>query len=65
MFQSNYPTSGIFKINQNNTYYTYTIIKEEFYPSNDILCYTSTHSSNQFKIPEDYMIHISWGKGIF
>ncbi|GBB93934.1 hypothetical protein RclHR1_22590003 [Rhizophagus clarus] len=64
MFQSSYPASNILKINQNSTYYTYNIIKEGFYPSNDILCYTSARSSDQFKIPDDYMIHTSWGKGI-
>lgn len=64
MFQQNYPASSILKIKQNNTYYTYTIIKEGFYPSNDILCYTSARSTNQFKIPDDYVIHTSWGKGI-
>ncbi|GES78786.1 hypothetical protein GLOIN_2v1784175 [Rhizophagus clarus] len=64
MFQSSYPASNILKINQNSTYYIYNIIKKGFYPSNDILCYTSARSSDQFKIPDDYMIHTSWGKGI-
>ncbi|GES90891.1 hypothetical protein GLOIN_2v1778530 [Rhizophagus clarus] len=60
MFQSSYPASNILKINQNSIYYTYNIIKEGFYPSNNILCYTSARSSDQFKIPfgEDYQNYI-------
>jgi hypothetical protein len=64
MFQQNYPTSNILKVNQNNTYYIYTIIKEGFYPSNNILHYTSARNTNQFKIPDDYVIQTGWGRGI-
>jgi hypothetical protein len=53
MFQQNYLASNILKINQNNTYYTYTVIKVGFYPSNNILYYTSARSTNQFKIPNE------------
>lgn len=63
MPNANYPASKIFQLNQNNT--CYTIIKEGFYPPSDILQYTSPHSCNnsQFKIPDDYLIQTSWGRG--
>ena len=64
MLQQKYSASNVFKINQNNTYYTYTVIKKGSYPSNNILCYTSARNSSQFKIPDDYVIQTSWGKGI-
>nr|CAG8521639.1 7262_t:CDS:2 [Entrophospora candida] len=65
MPNANYPASKILQLNQNNTCYTYTIIKEGFYPPSDILQYTSPRSSNnsQFKIPDDYLIQTSWGRG--
>jgi hypothetical protein len=58
-------TSNAIIINQNGTRYTYIIIKEGYYPQNDILCYTSARSCNntQFKIPDDYLIQTSWGRG--
>ena len=63
--QLNYPASEILRLKQNNTCYIYTIIKEGFYPPSDILQYTSARSCNnsQFKIPDDYLIQTSWGKG--
>ena len=64
MSQLNYPASNILKLNQNNTCYSYTIIKEGFYPSNDILCYTSARNHSQFKIPDNYLVQTSWGKGV-
>lgn len=65
MSNTNYPASKILRLSQNSTCYTYTIIKEGFYPSNDILQYTSARSCNntQFKIPDDYLIQTSWGRG--
>jgi hypothetical protein len=62
---STYPASNIIILNQNGTQYTYTVIKEGYYPQNDILRYTSAHSCNntQFKIPDDYLIQTSWGRG--
>uniref|UniRef100_U9TX68 Uncharacterized protein n=1 Tax=Rhizophagus irregularis (strain DAOM 181602 / DAOM 197198 / MUCL 43194) TaxID=747089 RepID=U9TX68_RHIID len=62
---STYPASNIIVLNQNSTQYTYTIIKEGYYPQNDILCYTSARSCNntQFKIPDDYLIQTSWSRG--
>ena len=64
MSQVNYSESNILKLTQNNTCYTYTVIKEGFYPSNDILCYTSARSNSQFKIPDNYLVQTSWGKGV-
>ena len=63
---SNYPASNVIILNQNGTRYTYTIIKEGYYPQSDILHYTSARSCNntQFKIPDDYLIQTSWGRGI-
>ncbi|CAJ0647905.1 1304_t:CDS:2 [Entrophospora sp. SA101] len=65
MPNANYPASKILQLNQNNTCYTYTIIKEGFYPPSDILQYTSLRSCNnsQFKIPDDYLIQTTWGRG--
>ncbi|GET50379.1 hypothetical protein GLOIN_2v1778530 [Rhizophagus irregularis DAOM 181602=DAOM 197198] len=62
---STYPASNIIVLNQNGIQYTYTIIKEGYYPQNDILCYTSARSCNntQFKIPDNYLIQTSWGRG--
>ena len=57
--QLNYPESNILKLNQNNTWYTYTIIKEGFYPSSDILRYTSARSNSHFKISDDYLVQTS------
>ncbi|RGB27967.1 hypothetical protein C1646_797857 [Rhizophagus diaphanus] len=61
---STYFASNIIVLNQNGTQYTYTIIKEGYYPQNDILYYTSARSCNntQFKIPDDYLIQTSWGR---
>lgn len=41
------------------------IIKKGYYPQNGILQYTSAHSCNntQFKIPDNYLIQISWSRG--
>ena len=64
MSQFNYPESNILKLNQNNTHYIYTIIKEGYYPSNDILCYTSARNNSQFKIPDNYLVQTSWGRGV-
>ncbi|RHZ87965.1 hypothetical protein Glove_27g69 [Diversispora epigaea] len=57
--------TNILKINQNNTTYTYTIIKEGFYPLNNILKYTFSRSGDNtnYKIPDKYLIHASWGRG--
>ncbi|PKK56642.1 hypothetical protein RhiirC2_798726 [Rhizophagus irregularis] len=41
---STYPASNIIVFDQNGTQYTYTIIKEGYYPQIDILCYTSSLS---------------------
>src|SRR6185369_16683133 len=62
---SYYPATNILKINQNNTTYTYTIIKEGFYPLNNILKYTFSRSGDNtnYKIPDEYLIHASWGRG--
>ncbi|CAB4384950.1 unnamed protein product [Rhizophagus irregularis] len=62
---STYLTSNIIVLNQNSTKYTYTIIKEGYYPQNDILYYTSACSCNntQFKILNDYLIQTNWGRG--
>ncbi|CAB5368949.1 unnamed protein product [Rhizophagus irregularis] len=62
---STYPVSNVITLNQNNTRYTYTIIKEGYYPQNGILQYTSARSCNntQFKIPDNYLIRTSWGRG--
>ncbi|CAB4415544.1 unnamed protein product [Rhizophagus irregularis] len=62
---STYPISNVITLNQNNTRYTYTIIKEGYYPQNSILQYTSARSCNntQFKIPDNYLIQTSWGRG--
>ncbi|PKC50749.1 hypothetical protein RhiirA1_485461, partial [Rhizophagus irregularis] len=61
---STYLTSNIIVLNQNSTKYTYTIIKERYYPQNDILYYTSACSCNntQFKILNDYLIQTNWGR---
>src|SRR4051794_32829504 len=40
------------------------IIKEGFYPSNDILRYTSARNYSQFKISDNYLVQTSWGKGV-
>uniref|UniRef100_U9T615 Uncharacterized protein n=1 Tax=Rhizophagus irregularis (strain DAOM 181602 / DAOM 197198 / MUCL 43194) TaxID=747089 RepID=U9T615_RHIID len=63
--QSKYPENNPFLLKQNNTNYTYTIIKEGFYPSKNIICYTSARSRNgtQFKIPNKYLVQTSWGRG--
>ena len=60
-----YPASNVITLNQNGTRYTYTIIKEGYYPQKDILCYTLARSCNntQFKIPDNYLIQTSWGRG--
>jgi hypothetical protein len=60
-----YPASNVITLNQNGTRYTYTVIKEGYYPQNDILCYTSARSCNntQFKIPDNYLIQTNWGRG--
>ncbi|RHZ71455.1 hypothetical protein Glove_258g50 [Diversispora epigaea] len=52
-------------INQNNTTYTCTIIKEGFYPLNNIIKYIFSHSGNNIncKIPDEYLIYTSWSKG--
>ena len=62
---STYPNFNVITLNQNGTRYTYIIIKEDYYLQNDILCYTSAHSCNntQFKIPNNYLIQTSWGRG--
>jgi hypothetical protein len=62
---STYPTSNVITLNQNGTCYTYTVIKEGYYPQNHILCYTSARSCNntQFKIPDNYLVQTSWGRG--
>uniref|UniRef100_U9TJU4 Uncharacterized protein n=1 Tax=Rhizophagus irregularis (strain DAOM 181602 / DAOM 197198 / MUCL 43194) TaxID=747089 RepID=U9TJU4_RHIID len=62
---STYPVSNVITLNQNNTRYTYTIIKEGYYPQNGILQYISARSCNntQFKIPDNYLIRTSWGRG--
>ena len=56
---------NVITLNQNGTRYTYTIIKEGYYPQKDILCYTSARSYNntQYKIPDNYLIQTSWGRG--
>ncbi|RHZ83410.1 hypothetical protein Glove_94g12 [Diversispora epigaea] len=61
---SYYPVTNILKLNQNNTIYTYTIIKEGFYPSNNMLKYTFSRSGDntQYKLPNQYLIHTSWGR---
>ena len=64
MSQLNYSASNVLKLKQNNTCYSYTIIKEGFYPSNDIHRYTSAHNNSQFKIPDNYLVQTSWGKGV-
>jgi hypothetical protein len=63
--QSKYPKDNPFSLKQNNTNYTYTIIQEGFYPSKDIICYTSARSKNgtQFKIPNNYLVQTNWGRG--
>ncbi len=61
---STYPASNIIIINQNHTRFTYTIIKEGYYPQSDILCYTSSRSNTQFKILDNYLIQTCWGRGI-
>ena len=62
---STYPVSNTIVLNQNGTRYTYIIIKEGYYPQSDTLRYTSARSCNntQFKIPDDYLIQASWGRG--
>lgn len=62
--QSKYPEANPFSLKQNNTNYTYTIIKEGFYPKN-ITHFTSARSRNgtQFKIPNNYLVQTSWGRG--
>ena len=63
--QSKYPEANPFSLKQNNTIYTYTIIKEGFYPPKNIVHYTSARSRNgtRFKIPNDYLVKTSWGRG--
>ena len=63
--QNKYPENNPFSLKQNNTNYTYTIIKEGFYPPKNIICYTSARSRNktQFKIPDEYLVQTSWGRG--
>ncbi|RIA80391.1 hypothetical protein C1645_838797 [Glomus cerebriforme] len=63
---STYPASNVITLNQNSTHYTYTIIKEGYYPQNDIFHYISARSCNntQFKIPDNYLIQTSWDRGI-
>ena len=62
---STYPISNIITLNQNGTRYTYCIIKEGYYPQSDKLRYTSARSCNntQFKIPDNYLVQTSWGRG--
>jgi hypothetical protein len=57
--QNKYPKVNPFSLKQNNTNYTYTIIKEGFYPKN-ITHFTSAHSCNrtQFKIPNNYLVQL-------
>ncbi|CAG8564614.1 22030_t:CDS:2 [Dentiscutata erythropus] len=43
-FESKYPKNNPFSLKQNHTIYTYHIINEGYYPSKDIICYTSTHT---------------------
>ncbi|RIB30086.1 hypothetical protein C2G38_2153710 [Gigaspora rosea] len=51
MFSENkYPKNNPFSLKQNNTIYTYHIINEGYYPSKDIICYTSSHTRNKTRI---------------
>ncbi|PKC56250.1 hypothetical protein RhiirA1_474273 [Rhizophagus irregularis] len=49
---SKYPENNPFLPKQNNTNYTCTIVKEGFYPSKNIICYTGI----QFKISDNYSV---------
>ncbi|RIB17717.1 hypothetical protein C2G38_2186582 [Gigaspora rosea] len=65
--RNKYPENNQFSLKQNNTKYTYNIINEGYYPSNNILRYTSSHntssSKTQYKIPDGYLVETSWGRG--
>ncbi|CAG8817734.1 9576_t:CDS:2, partial [Racocetra persica] len=60
-----YPEDNPFSVKQNNTTYKYHIISEGIYPPKNRLCYTSarSHNNTRYKIPDDYLIQTSWGKG--
>src|SRR6185437_15620203 len=60
-----YPEDNPFSVKQNNTTYKYHIISEEIYSPKNRLCYTSarSHNNTRYKIPDDYLIQTSWGRG--
>src|SRR6185436_1219423 len=65
MISHKYPETTTFSLKQNGTNYTYNIISEGFYPSKNIVKYTSARSraGKQFKIPDNYIVQTSWGRG--
>ncbi|CAG8760946.1 24299_t:CDS:2, partial [Cetraspora pellucida] len=63
--QNKYPENNPFMFKQSNTNYNYHIINKGFYPSNSKIYYTSarSHSGTKYKIPDNYLVQTSWGRG--
>jgi hypothetical protein len=58
----NYPHDPIIKFKQSHRSFSYNIIKEGSYPTNELI-FAYTSRPGKYKIPDEYIIETTWGKG--
>lgn len=58
---NNYPFDSVINYKQPRRSFSYKIIKEGTYPNKSLLAYTLP--PNKYKIPDNYMIETTWGRG--